>query len=79
MKTNLIQLILLVLSSTYCFSQEIDKSQLDSYFNALETHNKFIGSIAVSRDGELIYTKSIGFADVENKIEASDKSQCDLI
>ena len=75
MKKNLIQIILLVVSSAYCFSQEVDKSQLDNYLNNLETHNKFMGSIAVSRDGEWIYTKSIGSADVENKTMASEKSK----
>ncbi len=75
MKTNLLQIILLLVSSTFCFSQEIDKSQLDNYLNDLETHNKFMGSIAVSLDGEWIYTKSIGFADVEHEIKASEKSK----
>ena len=75
MKKNLIQIFLLVLSSAYCFSQEVDKDQLDNYLNDLETYNKFMGSIAVSRDGEWIYTKSVGYCDAENKTKASEKSK----
>jgi D-alanyl-D-alanine carboxypeptidase len=57
------------------FSQNFDKTKLDNYFNALEQNNKFMGSVAVSKNGEIIYTKSIGFADVENKVKASEKTK----
>ena len=42
-----------------------DKTKLDSYFDTLELHNKFMGSVAVSKNGEIIYTKSIGYSDIE--------------
>jgi len=57
------------------FAQHIDKNKLDSYFNALEANNKFMGSVAVSKDGNIIYSKSIGFADVENNIKADENSK----
>ncbi|NMH26753.1 serine hydrolase domain-containing protein [Flavobacterium silvaticum] len=56
-------------------AQTIDKTRLDSYFDALEQHNKFMGSVAISKGGSVIYTKSIGFADVENNIRATEKSK----
>jgi len=34
-----------------------------------------MGSVAVSKNGELIYTKSIGYADIENNIRASEKTK----
>ena len=34
-----------------------------------------MGSVAVSKNGELIYTKSIGYADIENNIKASEKTK----
>ena len=46
-----------------------NKSKLDNYFSVLEENNKFMGSVAVSKNGEIIYTKTIGFADVENKVK----------
>ena len=57
------------------FSQNLDKNKLDNYFNALEQNNKFMGSVAVSKNGEIVYTKSIGFADVENKVKVTEKSK----
>lgn len=74
MKKNLIWLFAVAFSSTFCFSQEIDKGKLDNYLNTLETKNKFMGSITVSRGGELIYSKSIGFSDIENNVKANEKS-----
>lgn len=34
-----------------------------------------MGSVAVSQNGKIIYTKSIGFADFENKIRANENSK----
>jgi D-alanyl-D-alanine carboxypeptidase len=55
-------------------AQPFDKNKLDAYFNALETHNKFMGSVAVSKDGALIYSRTIGFSDVENNAKADENS-----
>jgi len=57
------------------FSQIPDKVKLDNYFNALEQNNKFMGSVAVSKNGEIIYTKSIGLADVENNVKATKNTK----
>ena len=57
------------------FAQTFDKAKLDSYFHALEENNKFMGSVAVSKNGTIIYTKSIGFADIENHVKATEKSK----
>lgn len=52
-----------------------DKKKLDSYFEALDQNDKFMGSVAVSKDGDIIYKKSVGYTDVEDKIKASDKTK----
>jgi D-alanyl-D-alanine carboxypeptidase len=52
-----------------------DKVKLDRYFEALESNNKFMGSVTVSKNGVMIYSKSIGFSDVENNIKANEKSK----
>ena len=56
--------LLLVLGNT--FAQNFNKAKLDSLFQILETKDKFMGSIAISENGKLIYTKSIGKDDIEN-------------
>ena len=56
-------------------AQEFDKAKLDRYFDALEANNKLMGSVAVSRNGSIIYSRSTGYADFENKIKADGNSK----
>ena len=48
-----------------CFSQFFNKQRLDSLFQVLEQKNKFMGSIAISQNGKLLYSNAIGFVDIE--------------
>lgn len=57
------------------FGQAFDSAKLDTYFNSLETHNKFMGSVAVSQDGKVIYKRSVGFANVENQIKSNENTK----
>ena len=75
MNKVLLTSLLFLSISTVGFSQNFDKVKLDNYFKALEKNNKFMGSVAVSKNGELIYTKSIGYADIENNLKASEKTK----
>ena len=63
------------LLSQLIFAQDFDKTKLDSYFNALEQNDRFMGSVAVSQNGEIIYAKSIGFADAEKKVKATEHTK----
>lgn len=69
MKKNLLTLVFLLLILQTGISQTFDKTNLDNYFQALEKNNKFMGSVAVSQNGKIIYTKQLGYADVDNKIK----------
>lgn len=71
MTNTFLTTILLLIFGQVGFSQTFDKTKLDNYFNTLEENNKLMGSIAVSQNGEIIYTKSIGLADVENEVKAT--------
>lgn len=64
--TTLLSCIIMQMS----FAQTFDKARLDNYFKILEENNKFMGSVAVSKDGAIIYSKSVGYADVRNNIKA---------
>lgn len=76
MRKTILTTILIGALSQIGFAQTIlDKAKLDNYFNALEENNKFMGSVAVSKDGEIIYKKSIGFADIEKNIKATENSK----
>lgn len=75
MKRSVFTTILIGIISQTGFAQNFDKAKLDSFFNALQINNKFMGSVAVSENGKIIYSKTIGFADLENKIEADEDSK----
>ena len=49
------------------FAQAIDKNKLDQYFSAFEQSNKFMGSVAVSQNGKIVYSRSIGYTDIATK------------
>jgi D-alanyl-D-alanine carboxypeptidase len=57
------------------FSQAIDKVKLDSYFQELEKNNKFMGSAAISENGKVVYTKSVGFSDIETNTKANENTK----
>jgi len=56
-------------------SQNIDKAKLDTYFDVLSSNNRFMGSVAISQGDKLIYSKSVGFADVEQGLKASENTK----
>ena len=56
-------------------AKNFDKAKLDAYFDTLANNDKFMGSVAVSRNGELLYTKTVGFTDIENGIKADENSK----
>lgn len=66
MKTKNLIAVTLMLVFSNTFAQNFNKAKLDSLFQILETKDKFMGSIAISENGKLIYTNSIGKDDIEN-------------
>jgi CubicO group peptidase (beta-lactamase class C family) len=44
-------------------------------FEVLEKNNKFMGSIAVSQDGKLLYSNAIGYSDIESLKKANAKTK----
>ncbi|MGX9984791.1 serine hydrolase domain-containing protein [Soonwooa purpurea] len=71
---TLITFVSIVVSTT-AFSQSFNSEKLNQYFNNLEANEKFMGSVAVSKNGKLLYTKSIGFADVSSKLKANENTK----
>nr|WP_278021609.1 serine hydrolase domain-containing protein [Flavobacterium ginsengisoli] len=52
-------------------SQKLNNAKLDSLFKALNDKNLFMGSISISKNGNQIYSNSIGKADIANNISLS--------
>lgn len=67
--------IVLLLFSIPTISQDLDKEKLNKYFQALEENEKFSGSVAILKNGNIIYSTAIGYADFENRIKATKNTK----
>ena len=68
-------ILLILIFCQVAISQSFDKTKLDKYFNSIDDNKKFMGSVAVSKNGEIIYLKSVGYADINNKIKANNETK----
>jgi CubicO group peptidase (beta-lactamase class C family) len=61
MTKKAIAIVFFLLTSAYAsIAQNLNKPKLDSLFAALESHNKNMGSLALSVNGDIVYQKAIG-------------------
>ncbi len=74
MKKYLLSILCGLLFCSLSFAQLPDKAKLDEYFNVLEKNNKFMGSVAVSKNGTILYQRSVGLSDVEGNKRANEQS-----
>lgn len=56
-------------------SQTFDTAKLDKYLGSLEANDKAMLSVAVVENGEPVYQRAIGFADVESATKANKNTQ----
>ena len=73
MKSRSFFSFLFVLFSATSFAQEQKFLTLDSLFQILDVNNRFMGSLSISENGKIIYSKTIGKVDL-----ASGKSSDNL-
>lgn len=70
----LVLLIPILFTGGIGFSQVFDKAKLDKYFQAPGENNKFMGSVAISKNGEIIYSRQTGFADIADKVRSDENT-----
>lgn len=70
MKSISISLLLFAIFIQQGVAQKIDISKLNEYFQVLEDNNKFMGSVAVAQNGEMIYSKVIGYSSIDERVIA---------
>jgi len=66
---------LALLSTQLLCAQDFNKEKLDSLFSIFDNYHRGMGSISLFQDGSEVYSNSIGFADVEKKLAADEKTQ----
>src|SRR6185295_308019 len=49
-------------------AQVLDKAKLDQFFDRLAEKNKAMGSLSISRGGNVLYTRAVGYSQI-NGIE----------
>jgi D-alanyl-D-alanine carboxypeptidase len=59
--------IIVCLVSLSSCAQIADRTKLDTYLQTLADNNKFMGSVAISVNGAVVYSKAVGFADIETQ------------
>jgi len=75
-KISLALLFSIILNCTLK-SQNLNTAKLDSFFTALNIHNRGMGSVAISSNGVIVYQKAIGYSGIngDNKIPATIKTK----
>lgn len=74
MKHRILFAIALVFSA--CLqAQSFDQAKLDSLFSRLATNDQAMGSLSLMKNGEVIYQKAIGYAEVETNLLATPKTR----
>ena len=62
LKRILITIFIVALSFAAGFTQTLNKAKLDSLFDVLLAKNKAMGSVAIARNGRILYTRAIGYS-----------------
>src|SRR5215471_9913791 len=47
------------------YAQALDKAKLDQFFDRLAEKNKAMGSLTIAKDGKVVYTRAIGYAQID--------------
>ncbi len=71
---NLVKILFLFIVQ-FGLAQNVDTAKLDKYFDALSANDKFMGSVAISKDGHFVYSKQLGFADVDGKTKPNEDTK----
>lgn len=77
MRTKILTTILLLLSVGAVFSQSFNKPKLDSLMTRLAEKNKAMGSLAISKNGVIVYSRAIGYSFISGneKLPATDQTR----
>jgi CubicO group peptidase (beta-lactamase class C family) len=65
---NLLAVVLTLAMSTAGHAQALDKAKLDQLFDRLLEKNKGMGSVAIAKDGNVVYTRSFGYSQINGAV-----------
>ena len=50
------------------YAQTLDQAKLDQFFDRLAEKKKAMGSLAIVKDGEVLYTRAIGYSQIDGTV-----------
>ena len=68
---KIILILLVCVCSIFSFGQTENKKNLDLLFNKFESENKAMGTVSIFKNGNEIYEKVLGFANLKTKTKAN--------
>jgi D-alanyl-D-alanine carboxypeptidase len=70
-KTIAALLFIIVTSCASCAvkAQNVNTAKLDSFFNALSSHDRSMGSAAITHNGLIVYQKAIGYSQINGDVK----------
>ncbi len=75
MKKNILILFIFTISIQVGLSQTVDTLKLNNYFKSLDSNNKFMGSVALMKNGKIVYKNQIGYSDIETKQKPNENTK----
>ena len=75
MKIKFFGFLFFLFASLVSNAQTFNEKKLDNYFEALEKNQKFMGSVVLSHQGEIIYSKAFGFDDIDTKEKSTTETK----
>lgn len=68
MKIKLLLVVIFLFTLlTTSFAQDWDKAKLDKFLDTLNEKNKAMGSLAIAKDGKIVYSRAIGYSRINEK------------
>ena len=49
---------------TSAYAQTVNKAKLDQFFDKIDEKNKGMGSLAIVKDGKVLYSRAIGYSQI---------------
>lgn len=65
-----LNLLVSLLFSGSLFAQPLDTAKLNRYFDRIDSNHRFMGSVAVFKQGKPVYQHATGWADMKNGMKA---------
>lgn len=68
-------LLAIIAAAQLGYSQNIHTDKLEEYFNTLKSHDQFMGSVAILKEGKIIYNKQTGICDIDTDQKPNENSK----